>query len=677
MSRSITISIMTLFLLAAPAAGSEDWPIYKGNIYFTGNNDEIPVKNSNLKWLFQADEIVYNPVVSDGSIYFTDRKKLVYCLDEDTGKPVWKTDLREISSRFYAYSKALGKIKYPLVKGNRLFLTDNIAVYCIDKRNGKVLWARTGMEGERKLDEMSKWKIDGSGKYMHGNTDKWDPTQGTRATVDSIYSNPVIHKGKIFYGTRNQFISREIINGHLLWNNEQIKSYSGFPSFYDEYLFTQSMDYGTGTFTLYCLRADTGAVLWKRNLDQPHKIFSPVVYRRRVYLASGKQMYCFDLDTGQTLWERTCSSFITSNPSFTEREILFTVGNRQVDIINPDTGAVARSIDFGEQSSPYFVTVRDQIYIATIFKKRVGDQNLSYTSLKSMKLTGGQKLWEFVPPFPGGAHQPVSSNGIMFQPAGNYLYAVGTDYYPRIVDGGDAPYDPYNKIEPAERKQGDRDFSKPRETKPEKKPEPVKKEMEFRKMTITTKSKDGSPVPSRVQIRKWSEGKIVYEKTVPVTKPGQEITVPDSDDVEITAEAEGHVPKKVVVSREDDDRTIELDRIEKGKSIVVDNIHFEFGEAYLRKESVNILDRMIESLKKNDKIKIEIRGHTDDVGSDQYNRKLSERRADSVAEYMIKNGISPERIRSRGFGEDKPIANNKTPDGRQKNRRTEFYIIDK
>ena len=90
---------------------SNDWPIYKGNIYFTGNNDEITVKNNNLKWLYQAEDIVFNPIVSDGRIYFTDLKKNVYCLAEETGKLVWKFNLRKVSEQFQAYSKAIKGLK--------------------------------------------------------------------------------------------------------------------------------------------------------------------------------------------------------------------------------------------------------------------------------------------------------------------------------------------------------------------------------------------------------------------------------------------------------------------------------------------------------------------------------------------------------------------------------------
>jgi len=97
----------------------------------------------------------------------------------------------------------------------------------------------------------------------------------------------------------------------------------------------------------------------------------------------------------------------------------------------------------------------------------------------------------------------------------------------------------------------------------------------------------------------------------------------------------------------------------------------------LKKESLNILDGMTRAMKRNPRIKLEIRGHTDSTGTKGHNKRLSVRRADSVVEYMIKNGISPDRLVAKGFGEDKPLASNKTWKGRKKNRRTEFFVLDK
>jgi outer membrane protein OmpA-like peptidoglycan-associated protein/outer membrane protein assembly factor BamB len=665
--------LLMLFMLVMPGiASASDWPIYKGNIFYTGNNDEITVKNNNLKWLFQAADMVYNPIISDGMIYFVDIRKNIYCLDEDTGKLKWKINLTELSAQFTPGSKAAGKVKYPLVKDHRLVLTDNFVIYCLDKRTGAPLWARTGMRDEKELFDKNSEYNKKTPRWEPGREKSWDPAKHSTTLVDGIYSDPVIHNDMIYYGTRNVFMSREILQGHLKWDNKSVKSYSGFPSFYDNYIFTQSMDYSKNSYSLYCLDAETGAVIWSRNIAKPERIFSPVVYQQKVYLASGSIVHCFNLADGATVWQKDYGETITSNPSFTEREILFTAGNRQVVIINPSNGAVSSSIDLGEKSSPYFVTIRDQIYVASSFNKKVGERDLSYASLRALRFESRNALWEFVPPFPGGAYQPAASGGIMFVPAGNYLYAVGTDYYPRIIDGGSAIYDPYNKKDSGEKTAPDRkaDEKKTEVKKPEKKDE-------LRPMKITVLDEDNKPISANVDVKKWDKGKVVFSDRIAIRRPDQEIKVPDADDVEITADSDGYVPKKAIISREDKDATIRLEKIEKGKGIVVENIHFEINEAYLLKESLNILDRMIEALKRNKKIRLEVRGHTDITGTHAHNMKLSERRADAVREYMIKNGISPERLVAVGFGPDKPIGDNKTVEGRRKNRRTEFFILDK
>jgi outer membrane protein OmpA-like peptidoglycan-associated protein len=76
-------------------------------------------------------------------------------------------------------------------------------------------------------------------------------------------------------------------------------------------------------------------------------------------------------------------------------------------------------------------------------------------------------------------------------------------------------------------------------------------------------------------------------------------------------------------------------------------------------------------------MKIEINGHTDNIGSDQYNLNLSEKRANSVTDYLVENGIANQRLVAKGYGETMPKATNETEEGRQVNRRVEFAIIEK
>ncbi|HAS44437.1 MAG TPA: hypothetical protein DCS93_28420 [Microscillaceae bacterium] len=116
-------------------------------------------------------------------------------------------------------------------------------------------------------------------------------------------------------------------------------------------------------------------------------------------------------------------------------------------------------------------------------------------------------------------------------------------------------------------------------------------------------------------------------------------------------------------------------KIKKGTPVVLNNIFFEFAKARLLPESFSELDKLVALLKKYPQIKIRIMGHTDDVGTQERNQRLSEQRARSVVNYLRKNGIKVKRLEFKGYGEVHPIDSNKTKQGRQKNRRVEFVIL--
>lgn len=124
------------------------------------------------------------------------------------------------------------------------------------------------------------------------------------------------------------------------------------------------------------------------------------------------------------------------------------------------------------------------------------------------------------------------------------------------------------------------------------------------------------------------------------------------------------------------DLTIDLTPIKKGRQVVLNNIFFESGSYELLKTSNTELRFLLHFMQQNRRMRIEIQGHTDDVGSKEDNQDLSQNRAASVRQYLIDQGIAPERITARGYGESHPIDSNDTDEGRAKNRRTEFKVLD-
>lgn len=124
-------------------------------------------------------------------------------------------------------------------------------------------------------------------------------------------------------------------------------------------------------------------------------------------------------------------------------------------------------------------------------------------------------------------------------------------------------------------------------------------------------------------------------------------------------------------------RDAEVKAIETGKVCDLRDIYYETNSAIITPASKLIIALFIEFLKDNPTVKVEIQGHTDNVGADDANQRLSELRARSVYEYVISKGIPASRLRYKGYGESQPIADNNTAAGRAKNRRTVFLIYEK
>ncbi|MBI3502647.1 MAG: OmpA family protein [Bacteroidetes bacterium] len=124
-------------------------------------------------------------------------------------------------------------------------------------------------------------------------------------------------------------------------------------------------------------------------------------------------------------------------------------------------------------------------------------------------------------------------------------------------------------------------------------------------------------------------------------------------------------------------KDVPMKSISVGSKIVLKNIFYDFDKATLRSESTGELERLVKLLNDIPSMKIEISGHTDSKGADDYNMKLSQARAQSVVDYLIQKGIGKNRLTAKGYGKTKPIATNDTDEGRQLNRRTEFEIKSK
>jgi peptidoglycan-associated lipoprotein len=130
------------------------------------------------------------------------------------------------------------------------------------------------------------------------------------------------------------------------------------------------------------------------------------------------------------------------------------------------------------------------------------------------------------------------------------------------------------------------------------------------------------------------------------------------------------------------DTVLILDKIDLNKYFVLDNIYYDLDKYFIRPDAAKELDKLVQLLTDNPEIKIELSSHTDSIASVDYNQTLSQKRAESAVAYIVSKGIAPDRLVAKGYGELRPIARNTNPDGtdnpagRDRNRRTEFKILE-
>jgi OOP family OmpA-OmpF porin len=162
-----------------------------------------------------------------------------------------------------------------------------------------------------------------------------------------------------------------------------------------------------------------------------------------------------------------------------------------------------------------------------------------------------------------------------------------------------------------------------------------------------------------------------YKDRCPDTPAGVEV---DEFGCEIVKDSDGDGVKDDLDQCPDTPSGVVVDK--NGCPVVFNlQIHFDFDSAEVKPEYLPKIEEVVEFLKAHPGYKAEIQGHTDSIGSAEYNKKLSLRRAKAVYDIMVKMGIEPERLTYVGYGEERPIAPNTTPEGRAKNRRVEVHIL--
>ncbi|MFN6946497.1 MAG: OmpA family protein, partial [Cytophagaceae bacterium] len=195
----------------------------------------------------------------------------------------------------------------------------------------------------------------------------------------------------------------------------------------------------------------------------------------------------------------------------------------------------------------------------------------------------------------------------------------------------------------------------------------------------------GDPIPATLYLEDLTNGKRLAVFTSDSTFGRYEIKLLNDRLYGFYAEYPGHYSISNNIDLRNEHRSLEVKKniemiayenlVEENVAIRLNNIFFGSNEFQLQKESYTELERLSDMIKQNKKIKVEISGHTDNTNTYDFNMDLSQKRANSVKEYLLSQGVKKNQIIAKGYGYTKPLVSNNTERGRYLNRRVEFRFI--
>ncbi|MBS1488526.1 MAG: PD40 domain-containing protein [Bacteroidetes bacterium] len=222
--------------------------------------------------------------------------------------------------------------------------------------------------------------------------------------------------------------------------------------------------------------------------------------------------------------------------------------------------------------------------------------------------------------------------------------------------------------------------------KEEPKPEPVKEKPQVQplKYVVTVVDADTkTPLEAKVKMQSSKEKTMVGAKEIGNGAVEFSVTTSTAKNYTLSVEMEGYVfqtlTEKIAGATTEPqtvNKTIAMRKLVVGTVSILRNIYFDFAKASFKTESYGELNKLEAMMRQNQSLQVEIAGHTDFVGTKQFNKNLSQLRANAVKNYLVNKGIDTRRVKAVGYGEDKPLASNDDEkEGRELNRRVEFRVL--
>ncbi len=298
------------------------------------------------------------------------------------------------------------------------------------------------------------------------------------------------------------------------------------------------------------------------------------------------------------------------------------------------------------------------------FSSQGGKSMGGFDIFKSKQLNAEKNEWGT----PENLGYPINT------PDDDVFYVITKDgkrgYYATVRDDGLGYSDIYMITVPEEKK---------KEPEVTKEPEPAKPN---KYIVVVVDAENQSPLEAKVKLQGVKDKMVIGMTNQSKGTYEFSITAAEAKDYQLSVEREGYAfvnqPVKIEGTAGDSDpvtNTIEMKKLVVGVTKVLRNIYFDFGKASFKQDSYAELNKLESMMKQNGGVRVEIAGHTDNIGSKDFNKLLSQQRANAVRGFLTSKGVDPRRVTAMGYGEEKPLSSNDDEkEGRELNRRVEFKV---
>ncbi len=314
-------------------------PVVSGGKVYIGSYDHhlycLDVNNGDVVFKYKTGHVIRStPAVSDEKVYISSFDSYLYCLNANNGNFIWKTKIAPYKSS--DWNKDIGiSDSSPKVSNGKVYIGSlDSYLYCLNANNGNILWKfKTGGEIHSTL-AVSDEKVyissfdsylyclnadNGSVIWKYKSDEKELGLQRNKAEGMG-YSSPVVFKGKIYIGSRDQGLyCFNANNGNVIWKYNIGIDYSS-PAVYNGKVYI-----GLSGPALYCFNTDNGSMLWKYDRERgipPDSFFSPVASNGKIYIGSDDScIYCFNADNGNFIWKYEVGGPIRSTPAVSDKKV--------------------------------------------------------------------------------------------------------------------------------------------------------------------------------------------------------------------------------------------------------------------------------------------------------------------------------------------------------------------